>query len=192
MKPNTPMTKKILSDRFLKKKWLGGLLTIISIFFFINFSSGQNTDSILISKKSHHVLIGTSVLHGSENNISAAISHGLGLADIKSSNCMSSDEHLPPTQINTITVIDDSLLIIEMQRSANCSHDFLGEILIVEDSIISLKAYSYGGYASCGCCFGLTYTIKIYSLQNFAPDKVRFVMIEDWKNTLKPITWNKK
>lgn len=102
------------------------------------------------------MLIGITVLRGSEKNVGASIHHGLYLHEIKSSDCMSSGEHLPDTEIRSIQYIKDSVLIIDIVTTANCSNHFLGEIEVLEDSLINVSYHTYGGYAMCNCCFGLT------------------------------------
>jgi hypothetical protein len=171
----------------MKKSYL-----LIITFFLIQYGFGQTGDSIKVSKNNRDMLIGTSVLHGSEKNMSAATSHGLYLDNIKSSDCLTSNsEHLPATEIKSIHV-NDSLLTIDIVTTANCSHHFLGEIEVLGDSVLNLSYHTYGGYAFCNCCFGLTYFINIIKEQNFNPDKVKFAMIGDKKRTMKYINWKSK
>ncbi len=168
------------------------LLTFLLVFL-VNLTNGQSSDSIKISRHDVRVLIGTTVLKSSEKNMTALYAHGLILDQIKSSDCMQT-EHEGPTgsKIVKIEVLDDSLLTIEALIDANCSYNFLGEIDVVDDSIINLDYHGYGGYAQCNCCFGLTYTIRTSKNWDFKPEKVKYVMISSLRQTKKRIQWMKK
>ncbi len=72
---------------------------------------------------------------------------------------------------------NDSTLVVSANIYANCSHKFLGEIEIVEENTLNLVYHGYGGYASCGCCFGLTYTINIFRDDDKRYTKVKYVTI---------------
>ena len=166
-------------------------------FYFLIFilpsthSFSQSSDSIKISKNDRHVLIGTTVLNASEKNISAAISHGIALDSIKSSECLASGEHFPPPNINSINIQKDLLLVIDINIVDNCSYSFLGEIEILGDTLLNLIYHGYGGYAMCSCCFGLTYYMQIIKDQNFDPDKLKYVTFDNGKEQIKKINWLK-
>jgi hypothetical protein len=163
------------------------LLLILIFSFHRHF--GQSDDSITLSKEDRNVLIGTTVLRGSEKNVGATIHNGLYFKELKGSDCLSSGEHLPATEIRSIHYSKDSMLIIDIITTANCSHHFLGEIEVLEDSLINVSYHTYGGYALCNCCFGLTYYIETLEEQNFNPGQLKYALIEGDRKTKKKINW---
>jgi len=157
-------------------------------------SSAQSVhDTVYTDRKSGdksvsgHQLVGTTVLTASKKNMEAGAVHGLWLDDFKSSQCLQpQSETPPPTEITSVKHPNDSTLIITANINANCSYDFLGEIEIVSDNTLNLIYHGYGGYASCNCCFGLTYKIKIVRNDDYRFDKLKYVTIDGIAKTSIP------
>lgn len=146
-----------------------------------NTPASYKTDTLVFKTPSwRHILIGTTVLEDSEGNMKA-LNYGYSLIDISSSECKDDKKKLFDTQVSTINKTD-SIWTVEISIGANCCYSFLGEIDIVEDSIIDLKYYGYGGYCSCTCCFGLTYKIDYEDYKN--QKKINYFMINGDKATL--------
>ena len=161
-------------------------------FFLLNFgctdqhSNPAHTihDTVYVDKKSgdnqtsDHQLIGTTTLKASEKNMEARWVHGLWLEDFTSSECLQPQSESPsPTEITSVKHPNDSTLIITANINANCSYSFLGEIEIVSNNTLNLIYHGYGGYASCNCCFGLTYKIELFRDDEYKFDKLKYVTI---------------
>lgn len=135
--------------------------------------------------RDEYTLKGTTVLTGSDKNALSNYVYGYHLSEITSSECQLGGR---PEEIKEkilgITKTDSSFSIAA-NIMGNCAHAFLGEIEIVNDSIINLIAHGYGGNSTCACCFGLTYLI---SYDETASKKVKYVMINGMRNTLVLLT----
>ena len=131
------------------------------------------------------VIRGTAVLIGSPNNYYSMMD-GYRLTDIYSADCentgMPDDwnkkEFISATIDSTKYDWADSV-VINIQIIANCCTAFLGELEIVEDSIISLNYYEFGTHCECSCCTGLTYVIFVWDLKS-----IKYFMIQNDKGTL--------
>jgi hypothetical protein len=137
-------------------------------------------------------LKGTTVLYGSEKNMKIRWEQGLWLRAIKSSPCQGSEEHLPKPKINTIAFSGDTAFSIDATINENCCNSFLGELEVIEDSILNLSYITYGSQCACGCCFGITYQIDIDRTEDYSPDKLTYVMLNGMRDTLKPINLRKR
>lgn len=131
--------------------------------------------------RDEYTLKGTAVLTGSDRNALSEYVYGYRLSEITSSECQSDerDEEMKE-EILSISKTDSSYSI-SVNVKGNCAHAFLGEIEIVNDSIINLIAHGYGGNSICAFCFGLTYAI---SFDETASGKVDHVMINGIRNSL--------
>ena len=171
------------------------------LFYIINLSCNNHTtckapiihDTVYINKEhgvqspSDDELTGTTVLKASEKNMEARWVHGLWLDDLKSSECLHPQSETPsPTEITSIKQLNDSILIITANINANCGYNFLGEIEIIEDNTLNLIYHGYGGYASCNCCFGLTYKLVIFKDEENKFDKLKYVAINGIERTSLP------
>ena len=83
-------------------------------------------------------------------------------------------------------------MVIDITINANCCADFLGEIEVTKNNVLNLIYHSYGGYCSCGCCFGLTYQLFLAREEDYDFNKIKSVMINGIKETETPIEWVKK
>lgn len=145
------------------------------------------TDTILFdTPMARHVLVGTAVLTASPKN-EGARNFGYGLFGLESSACQRELEG--PKREGSDLVVSvartDTLWVIEANISSNCCHSFLGEIEIVEGSVMNLIYHGYGTYCSCDCCFGLTY--RILREKFVEPEDVKEFMINGDKRTLRRI-----
>lgn len=138
-------------------------------------------DTVLFnSVDDREVLYGTRVLpwtHGQQ----IAKGFGIQLQDVKSSDCNGAIE---PTVNSVVAVVEnDTALQIELKIFGNCCHSFLCDVEIVDESIINLKFYGYGGtYCACDCCYGLKYNFQKWDFENYK--FLKSVMINDDKRTL--------
>lgn len=137
-------------------------------------------------------LKGTTVLYASDKNWKIRWEQGLWLRDLHSSPCQGSEEHMTKPKINSIQFSGDTAVSVDATINANCCHSFLGELEVVEDSILNLTYIGYGGHCACDCCFGLTYEIDIDRTEDYSPDKLIYVMVNGMRSTLKPINLRKK
>lgn len=150
-----------------------------------------NKDSGIVSKKftydSSHVLRGTTVLAGSDKNLNSRWVYGLSLVELSSTDCMGAmSEHPTPTEITAVNQLNDSTISISANIYANCGQDFLGEIEIVSENTLNLVYHGYGDFASCNCCFGLTYTIDLPDRKEHDFRKIKFVTINGIASTRFP------
>jgi hypothetical protein len=159
------------------------------IVFLLFISSQGNAQS----EESGNKLIGTTVLTASEKNMESRWLHGLFLEKLQKSECLNSgSEKTVPTKINFIEIKNDTTMVIDITINANCCADFLGEIEVTKDNVLNLISHSYGGYCSCGCCFGLTYQLFLAREEDYDFNKIKSVMINGIKETETPIVWVKK
>jgi hypothetical protein len=142
--------------------------------------------------QNRYELKGTTVLNGSDKNWKIRWEQGLWLRDIHASPCQGSEERMPKPKINSIVFSGDTAVSVDATINSNCCHAFLGELEVVEDSILSLTYIGYGSQCACDCCFGLTYVIDIDRSEDYSPDKLMYVMVNGMRETLKPINFRKK
>lgn len=149
-------------------------LLLITLFLpLISFSQEMDENG-------NYILKGTTVLFWSEACQITYYQYGYYLSKITSSDCDQSERIEEITNEVVSAEQSDSTIRVSIKKTANCSAQFLGEIEIVNDSIINLIAHEYGGRATCGCCFGLDYIIDTEGIN----PKIRYVMIADKKETL--------
>nr|WP_294776871.1 hypothetical protein [uncultured Flavobacterium sp.] len=161
-------------------------LIILYLLFVSSFGLAQ-------SEESGNKLVGTTVLTASEKNMESRWLHGLFLEKLLKSECLSSgSEKTVPTKINFVEIKNDSTMVVDITVNANCCADFLGEIEVTKDNVLNLISHSYGGFCSCGCCFGLTYQIFLAREEDYDFSKIKSVMINGIKETETPIGWVKK
>jgi len=110
--------------------------------------------------RDEYTLKGTTILTGSDRNALSEYVHGYRLSNITSSECQSGgrSEEIKEEVLGISQT--DSSYSISINIRGNCAHAFLGEIEIMNDSIINLISHGYGGNSTCSCCFGLTYKIS--------------------------------
>lgn len=145
----------------------------LTILFFSSFFG--------FSQSNENSLKGSNILYGSDRNVSACIIHGLCFDSLYVAECKTEiSETPPPTKINSIRLLNDSILKIEFQTFVDCSHDFLCEIAVHNDTLLSLEYISYGGIASCMCSFKISYFINID--KNKIAD-IETIMIKDFEFT---------
>jgi hypothetical protein len=131
-----------------------------------------------------YVLQGTTVLRWSSKYRQTLYKYGYYLDELNASACDNGgkrEEELKDTIL--IAVQSDSTIAISISKVANCSDAFLGEIEIVNDSIINLVTHEYGGRSICSCCFGLDFIIKTEGIHK----QIRYTMIDGDRNTLTEI-----
>lgn len=134
--------------------------------------------------RDEYTLKGTTVLTGSDRNALTNYVYGYRLVDLTSSECQNSGRAEEINEEVLAITKTDSSYNIAVNIRGNCAHAFLGEIEIMNDSIMNLIAHGYGGNSTCACCFGLTYAV---SFDNTASKKVRYVMINGIRNTVTEI-----
>jgi hypothetical protein len=144
-------------------------------------------DTVYLKDKSNDVLRGTTVLKASETNMETRAVHGLWLDDLKSSECLEPMTETPPaTEITSVKQTDDTTLLITANIVSNCSYNFLGEIEVVGGNTLNLIYHGYGGFASCNCCFGLTYKIYLDREGDYKFNKLKYVTIKGFLKTSLP------
>ncbi|TXI82927.1 MAG: hypothetical protein E6Q44_00530 [Flavobacteriales bacterium] len=144
-------------------------------------------DTLLFdSPMMRHILVGTTVLTASPKNESAR-NFGYSLLALGASACQKElDGPAKDGSDRVISVLrNDTMWIIETNISSNCCHSFLGEIEVVDGSILNLIYHGYGTYCFCECCFGLTYRIGREIFVD--PKDVNQFMINGDKRTLRRI-----
>lgn len=129
-------------------------------------------------------------MKASEKNMNSRFVYGYGLEHIEQSPCQQQDGESPgPIKIDRIEIKGDSLISVNLKIWANCAYSFLGEIEIDSTNTLNLIYHGYGGYAMCGCCFGLIYHIKLYHDEDKDLTKVKEVMINGDRRTKTTIDW---
>lgn len=173
------------------KKSLFLLLTLFSAITVIISCKAKETngghvlhDTIFIEKrieanaKEDRILKGTTLLRASKKNMDSRWLYGINLQEIGVSECLESMSETPRnTEINLIKQPNDTCLVISALVDENCSYDFLGEVEIVSGNTINLIYHGYGNYASCNCCFELSYKINLVKDKNYDFSKLKFVTI---------------
>ena len=128
-----------------------------------------------------YVLKGTTVLKWSSKYRQTYYQYGYYLAELKSSACDNGGKRQEELEDEVTTASQsDSTITISISKVGNCSDAFLGEIEIVNDSIINLVTHEYGGRSTCICCFGLDFIIKTEGLNK----EIRYTMIDGNRATL--------
>lgn len=140
------------------------------------------TDTIVIDPNDHEFLIGTTVLRGSDLNRFAA-ENGYELRTVSVVPCSGPVLNPIPNHIESI-IVKENALQANLSINANCCHSFLGEITLVDDSILSFIYHGYGEVCTCDCCFGLKYEIRKWKS---GAKPVLYAMINDDRKTLTPI-----
>ena len=147
----------------------------------------MTTDTLYLDHfERDYVLVGTTVLHGSEKN-RVSVAYGYGLYKVTMTPCEGSmREELGSDEITSISTLD-STLVIDTKVFSTCGHEFLCEAeVLIEDSTINLISTGYGSYAICSCCFGLRFEVNIPEDTWQVP--MRYVMINGDRNSRKQIT----
>lgn len=142
-------------------------------------SFGQN-----IEYDDDYILKGTTVLKWSSRYRQTYYQYGYYLFELSSSACDNGGKRQEELEDNVKAAsLSDSMITISISKVGNCSDAFLGEIEIVNDSIINLVTHEYGGRSTCICCFGLDFIIKTEGLNK----KIRYTMIDGNRETLTEI-----
>jgi len=144
-------------------------------------------DTLLFdSPLARHILIGTTVLVGSPGN-EAVKNFGYNLFKLESTSCKGELDGPPKAGSDRVVHVirTDSLWTVELNITSNCCHSFLGEIEVVDGSILNLIYHGYGTYCFCECCFGLTYWI--YREKFVDPKDITRFMINGDRRTLNKI-----
>lgn len=140
------------------------------------------TDTALVDYgRSSHVLIGTSILPNTQNQLSA-LEYGLLFTHIQKSECQDSGEDVyENSDVIKSIVQTDTSLVIDVNVYDNCCYDFLCDISVDKSGTLHLIYHGYGTLCACDCCFGLTYYIsKDKSLEHY---NVKSVMIHNDRKT---------
>lgn len=144
-----------------------------------------STDTIVFESGMRKcILLGTTILPGTSNQI-MAMGYGLYLHKVAKSDCQSNaDERWNPDKINAVMNTDSSL-IVDINITDNCCYEFLCDISVDSLGTLNLIYYGYGTYCSCNCCFGLTFQLE----KEKGPDysEIKAVMINGNRKTLKQI-----
>ena len=144
-----------------------------------------STDTVIFeSGMRKQILIGTTVLPGTHNQMSAR-GNGLYLKKVTKSDCRGdANEKWVPDKINSI-VNSDTTLTVDINIMDNCCYEFLCDISVDSTATLNLINYGYGTYCSCECCFGLTF----HFLKIKSPDytEIKAIMINGNSKTIKPI-----
>ncbi len=150
-------------------------ILLFTILLVNNFLHGQE------NFRDDYTLKGTTVLTGSDKNALSEYVHGYRLSNITSSECQNGGRSEESKEEILNISKTDSSYNFSINIIGNCAHAFLGEIEIMNDTIMNLISHGYGGNSTCACCFGLTYTI---SFDQTASKNVKYVMINSIKNTM--------
>ena len=144
-----------------------------------------STDTIIFeSGMTKQILIGTTVLPGTHNQI-AARENGLYLKKVTKSNCQrDAYEEMNPDKINAV-ISTDSTLTVDINITDNCCYEFLCDISVDSTATLNLIYYGYGTYCSCECCFGLTFHFEKEKSPDYSD--IKAVIINGNRNTFKQI-----
>jgi len=142
------------------------------------------TDTIVFeSGMRKQILIGTTILPGTHNQMDANGS-GLYFQKVTKSDCHGdSYEKRSPDKINTI-INTDSTLTVDINITDNCCYEFLCDISVDSSRTLNLIYYGYGTYCSCNCCFGLTFHLTKEKSPEYSD--IKAVMINSNRKTIKP------
>ncbi|MCL2328010.1 MAG: hypothetical protein FWC39_05790 [Bacteroidetes bacterium] len=168
------------------------LSIIFTLFFFLtygqdtvfikyNTASRDNPVSYKIDTLPHaaryKIMYGTQVIPATENQMEATI-FKLYLKDATLTPCRNLGEYFPPPSVENIEETAEKL-DVTIQFTANCSHEFLCDMEIIDEKTINLIYIGYGGYAQCGCCFGLTYHIEKLKNEDWQTEEPGYLKLED-------------
>lgn len=131
-----------------------------------------------------YTLKGTTVLPWTEKYRTTYYQYGYILKELNPSPC-EMDGRRPEELEDKIQFADqsNSTITIAISKVGNCSDAFLGEIEIINDSIINLITHGYGGRSTCICCFGLEFVIETEGIK----EQIRYTMIDENRETLTEI-----
>jgi hypothetical protein len=129
-----------------------------------------------------YTLKGTTVLRWSGKYRQTLYQYGYYLDQLNSSDCDNGGKHQEDLEDLILSANEsDSAINITISKVGNCSDAFLGEIEIVNDSIINLITHEYGGRSTCICCFGLDFQI----IKSEGDHKqIKYTMIDGNRDTL--------
>ncbi len=141
------------------------------------------TDTILFpSQMFRHMLIGTTVLPYTQNQMAA---HGFGIMGLQvtKSDCQMDRTYLGGglDKINSIQRTDSTILV-DINITDNCCYDFLCDVSVDSAGIMHLLYTGYGTHCACECCFGLVYQFELYHKED--TQIIRGVMINEDRKTL--------
>lgn len=156
---------------------------------------GQNFDDTLIyatdtiifeSGMSKQILIGTTILPGTHNQM-GAIGSGLYLQKVTKSDCQQDVTEFGGgmnDKVNSI-FMTDTTLTVDITIYDNCCYEFLCDIAVDSVGTLNLIYYGYGSYCACTCCFGLIF----HFTREKSPDytDINAVLINDNRKTIKQI-----
>lgn len=146
-------------------------------------SGAHMADTMIVQEfRPSTILIGTTVLPASDKNMDSRWQYGYALSEMHLTPCRTSEEDPGANEVMAISSTDSSFTI-ELKIASNCCHAFLGEIEIVDDTLLNLVYHPYGSFCSCMCCFGLTYDITRFPDEEYHP--LAAVMINGDRRTLK-------
>lgn len=131
------------------------------------------------------VLHGTTVLPWTGNQQNAK-GYGLYLDKVEIAPCQQGERPKEEEEVLSVSQTDTTLTI-QLNILGNCCHSFLCDIQIVNDSIVNLIQYGYGGsYCACICCFGLTYEFTL--MREYSEfEKLKKIMINGDERTLRQL-----
>ena len=152
------------------------------------------TDTVLYTSSNYrHIITGTSILPETYSQLDMR-NRGYNFNRILVSGCADGSGYMdtgPPERVTSVTITDTSLAV-EITIHSVCGSSFLVDGYINEkDSVLHLTYNTYGSWASCDCCYGLTYC---FTRDNFwggvkldSAIKLKGVMIRDNFSTFKEI-----
>lgn len=162
-----------------------------TLFLRYDIASGEGeykTDTVLFSSEMmRNYLVGTTILPNTRRQIMAK-GYGLHLSKVVYTECENGPVE-PTKDMDRITSVSytDSLIVVDIIFTENCCYDFLCEIGVEEkEAVLDLVFTGYGqGYCGCTCCFGLTYYIYRWDLDDLP--EVKAVRINGDDKTLKAL-----
>ena len=169
----------ILQRQPVAKAKLKKMKTFILLLMFPFYAFCQETD-----EDGNYILRGTTVLQWSDKYRQTVYQYGYYLQDLNSSGCENQGERIEELRDTVLMAYQsDSVVTISIKKISNCTDQFLGEIEIVNDSIINVITHGYGGHSTCSCCFGLEFVINTEGIN----EKIRYVMIDSDEKTMAEI-----
>ncbi|MBL0912355.1 MAG: hypothetical protein IBJ09_08275 [Bacteroidia bacterium] len=161
-----------------------------TLFLRYDIASGAGeykTDTVLFSSEMmRNYLVGTTILPNTHRQM-AAKGYGLDLRKVVYTECENGPVE-PSSVRDRITSVSytDSLLVVDIVFMENCCYDFLCEIDVDDAGVLDLVFTGYGqGYCGCTCCFGLTYYIERWDLDDLP--ELRSVRINGDPKTLQAL-----
>src|ERR1017187_1321497 len=121
------------------------------------------TDTLLFPSKTNRLVItGTGIIPETGGQLDLR-SYGLNFKKLLFSECNEGSGYMdkgPWQRINSI-VINDTSVLVDITFHAICGSSFLTDVRFSDkDSILQIEYYPYGSWASCDCCYGLTYCFQ--------------------------------